>query len=259
MEKPKIAVWKFTSCDGCQLSLLDCEEEILMVAGEVDIAYFLEATRRQKSGPYALSIVEGSISTPEEAQKIQMIREESDFVLVIGACATSGGIQALKNYKNVKEYTSIVYATPSYIDTLDNCTPITDHIKVDFELRGCPINKKQLLEVIASFLVKKKPNVSNSSVCVECKIEGYVCVMVAKGTPCLGPITHSGCEALCPAYDRGCYGCFGPKENSNYSGLSKWLLERGLTTKALIQKFQTFNVNAKENREAVKSYENKND
>ncbi|HEX6606022.1 MAG TPA: oxidoreductase, partial [Chloroflexia bacterium] len=208
--KPKLAVWKFSSCDGCQLSLLDCEDELLAVAGAVDIANFPEASRAVVKGPYDLSLVEGSITTPHDAERIREVRRVSRFLVTIGACATAGGIQALRNFKDVQTLIPLVYARPEYISTLDRSTPIAAHVPVDFELRGCPINKAQLLEVLNAYLHGRKPNVPPHSVCVECKLRGTVCVMVAHGTPCLGPITHAGCGALCPTYHRGCYGCFGP-------------------------------------------------
>jgi sulfhydrogenase subunit delta len=181
--KPKLAVWKFASCDGCQLSLLDCEDELLAVAGEVEIANFLEASRAVVKGPYDLSLVEGSITTPHDTERIHQIRRASKRLVTIGACATAGGIQALRNFKDVKEFMRIVYATPAYIETLNKSTPISDHVFVDFELRGCPISKHQLVEVISAFLQDRKPNTPPHSVCVECKLRGTVCVMVAHGTP----------------------------------------------------------------------------
>ena len=219
--KPRLAVWKFASCDGCQLSLLDCEDELLAVAGAIDIAYFPEATRATVSGRYDLSLVEGSITTAHDAERIHEVRRRSRVLVTIGACATAGGIQALRNFADVKEYTSVVYARPEYIDTLATSTAIADHVTVDFELRGCPINKRQLLEVVSAFLAGRRPVTPPHSVCVECKLKGNVCVMVAHGTPCLGPVTHAGCGALCPSYDRGCYGCFGPKETPNTPSLSR--------------------------------------
>lgn len=242
--KPKLAVWKFASCDGCQLSLLDCEDEILAVAGAVDIAVFLEATRAEMDGPYDVSLVEGSVTTPHDAERIREIRENSKILITIGACATSGGIQALRNFRDVEDFVSIVYARPDYIDTLATSTPIADHVPVDFELRGCPVSKAQLLEVLAAFLSDRKPAIANHSVCVECKLKGNVCVMVAKGTPCLGPVTHAGCGALCPSFDRGCYGCFGPMESPNTQALRPWLKRLGMDDRALSQLYGTFNVNA---------------
>ena len=207
-KRKKLAVWKFASCDGCQLSLLDCEDELLAVAEAMQIAYFVEASRVKVKGPYDLSLVEGSITTLSDAERILQARRESKYLVTIGACATAGGIQALRNFKDVREFINVVYATPDYISALDQSTPISAHVKVDFELQGCPINKRQLIEVISAFLNERKPNTPPHSVCVECKLRGNVCVMVAHGTPCLGPVTHAGCGALCPTYDRGCYGCF---------------------------------------------------
>lgn len=220
--KPKLAVWKFASCDGCQLSLLDCEDELLAVAGAVEISYFMEASSAPVKGPYDISLVEGSITTSHDAERIQQVRRASRCLVTIGACATAGGIQALRNFADVHEFISIVYATPAYIETLKKSTPITDHVFVDFELRGCPVNKHQLIEVLSAYLNGRKPNISSESVCMECKRRGVVCVMVAQGMPCLGPVTHAGCGALCPAYNRGCYGCFGPKETPNTDSLSAW-------------------------------------
>jgi coenzyme F420-reducing hydrogenase gamma subunit len=242
--KPKLAVWKFASCDGCQLSLLDCEDELLSVAGAVDIAHFLEASRATVKGPYDLSLVEGSITTPHDADRIREVRGASKVLVTIGACATAGGIQALRNFRDVREFISVVYAKPEYIDTLATSTAIADHVKVDFELRGCPINKQQLLEVLSAFLRGRKPNVPASSVCLECKRRGTVCVMVAHGTPCLGPVTQAGCGAICPSYHRGCYGCFGPKETPNTASLSRAWSGFGVSERDLVRAFQSFNARA---------------
>jgi len=239
--KPKLAVWKFASCDGCELSLLDCEDELLAVAGAVDIAYFPEASRAAVTGPYDLWLVEGSITTPHDEERIHRVRRASKYLVTIGACASAGGIQALRNFQNVKEFISIVYATPRYIQTLDKSTPIAEHVFVDFELRGCPINKRQLVEVLSAFLNGRKPNVPPHSVCVECKGRGTVCVMVARGTPCLGPVTQAGCGAICPAYARGCYGCFGPKETPNTASLAAWWSGLGVPEEDLVRAFRNFN------------------
>ena len=242
--KPKLAVWKFASCDGCQLSLLDCEDELLTVAGAIEIAYVLEATRAEVKGPYDLSLVEGSITTAHDARRIRQVRKSSKTLVTIGACATAGGVQALRNFRDVKDFIDIVYARPDYIDTLATSTPISDHVRVDFELRGCPINKRQLLEVIGAFLKGRTPAVPANSVCIECKQRGNVCVMVAHGTPCLGPVTHAGCGALCPSYNRGCYGCFGPMESPDVEALGRWLQRLGMDDEAIGLLYGTFNVNA---------------
>jgi coenzyme F420-reducing hydrogenase gamma subunit len=247
--KPRLGVWKFASCDGCQLTLLDCERELLTVAEIVDIAYFPEATRSSVKGYYDLSLVEGSITTPHDAERILDVRRRSDVLVTIGACATAGGIQALRNFADVKEFASIVYARPDYIETLSTSTPIADHVPVDFELRGCPISKHQLVEVLSAFVVGRRPITPPHSVCIECKLKGNICTMVAHGTPCLGPATHAGCGAICPSYYRGCYGCFGPMETPNPPSLSRRLKDLGLDEGALQSFWHSFNANASEFRE----------
>jgi coenzyme F420-reducing hydrogenase gamma subunit len=207
-------------------------------------------------GPYDLSLVEGSITTPHDAVRIQQVRRASKYLVTIGACATAGGIQALRNFKDVQAFLRIAYATPAYIETLATSTPIASHVRVDFELRGCPINKHQLLEVISAFLHGRKPHTPASSVCLECKRRGTVCVMVARGTPCLGPVTQAGCGALCPAYDRGCYGCFGPQETPNTASLSAWWQGHlGVPPADLVRTFRSFNADAEPFRRESEAHE----
>jgi sulfhydrogenase subunit delta len=239
--RKKLAVWKFASCDGCQLTLLDCEDELLQVAGAIEIAYFLEAGMAEVGGPYDLSLVEGSVTTPADVARIREVRAASRRLVTIGACATAGGVQALRNFAEVEEYLSIVYAQPEFISTLGESTPIAAHVPVDFELRGCPIDKRQLIELLAAFLHDRRPEVPAHSVCVECKMRGNVCVMVAHGTPCLGPVTHAGCGALCPTYHRGCYGCFGPTESPNTTALADQVEADGLAAIDLVRLLRTFN------------------
>lgn len=239
--KPKLAVWKFASCDGCQLSLLDLEDEILRVANRIQIAYFLEASSATASGPYDLSLVEGSITTAHDRERIKHIRSQSRVLVTIGACATSGGIQALRNFANITEFISAVYAHPEYISTLEHSTAISDHVRVDFELRGCPINKSQLLEIIIAYTAGRKPSIPTYSVCMECKMRGTVCVTVARGTPCLGPVTQAGCGAICPAYDRGCYGCFGPQDTPEMAAMSKVLTAHRMSSRHIQRILRTFN------------------
>jgi len=253
--KPRLAVWKFASCDGCQLSILDCEDELLALAGAIDIANFPEATSTVLPGPYDLSLVEGSITTPDDLERVQSIRRQSRHLVTIGACATAGGIQALRNFADVREFTATVYARPEYISTLATATPIGAHIKVDFELRGCPVDKHQLLEVIAAFLQNRSPNIPTQSVCMECKARGTVCVTVAQGTPCLGPVTQAGCGALCPAYRRGCYGCFGPVRQANTAALARELTAHGMSERDIHRVFRTFNASAPEFREEAQRHD----
>lgn len=254
--RPKLAVWKFSSCDGCQLTLLNCEDELLAIAGALDVAYFPEASREMVDGPYDLSLVEGSISTEDDAERIRAVRRDSKLLVAIGACATAGGIQALRNFTDTAALTRIVYAEPSYIETLDTSTAISEHVKVDVELRGCPIDKGRLLELVTAYLHGRKPRLPSQSVCTECKARGVVCLTVAHGTPCLGPVTHAGCGALCPGYDRGCYGCFGPKESPNPASLARhWRDRLGVEREDLVRALRTFNANAPAFREESKAHE----
>lgn len=212
--RPKLAVFKFASCDGCQLSILNLEDDLLALGQTLDIAYFPEASSAMETGPYDLVLVEGSITTEEDAHRIRSVREQAKVLVTIGACATAGGIQALRNWADVEAFKRAVYPSPEYIQSVSTSTPISEHVHVDFELWGCPIDKGQLLRVITDLMAGVQPRVPVDSVCLECKRRGNVCVMVAKGLACLGPVTRAGCGAICPSMGRDCYGCFGPSESS---------------------------------------------
>jgi sulfhydrogenase subunit delta len=188
--------------------------------------------------------VEGSITTPADAERIQQVRAVSGQLITIGACATAGGIQALRNFSDVTEFMSVVYAHPEYLATLDRSTPISAHVTVDFQLRGCPIDKHQLLEVLSALLQGRKPRIPTYSVCVECKRRGTTCVAVAHGQPCLGPVTQAGCGALCPTFNRGCYGCFGPNDTANTASLADRLRADGMSETEVMRFFRTFNAGA---------------
>ncbi|MFV8750264.1 oxidoreductase [Nannocystaceae bacterium ST9] len=219
--RPRLGVFKLASCDGCQLTLLDLEDELLAIAGAIDIVHFPEA------GPIAdahdrfdLVLVEGSVSTPEQLIELREIRARASKLITIGACATAGGVQALRNFSDHAEFARVVYARPDYVASLATSTAVAAHVPVDFELRGCPISKFQLLELISATLAGRRPDIADESVCMECKRAGNVCVMVVGDQACLGPVTHAGCGALCPKFSRGCFGCFGPKEHANTASLA---------------------------------------
>ena len=213
-KRPRLGVFKFASCDGCQLSILNLEEDLLALGQALDIAYFPEASSALNTGPYDIALVEGSITTAEDAHRILSVRQQAKVLITIGACATAGGIQALRNWADVEAFKRAVYPRPDYIQSLSTSTPISEHVHVDFELWGCPIDKHQLLPVITDLVVGVQPRVPADSVCLECKRRGNVCVLVAKGLPCLGPVTRTGCGAICPSMGRDCYGCFGPTEGT---------------------------------------------
>jgi sulfhydrogenase subunit delta len=219
MAKPTLAVHKFSSCDGCQLSILNLEDELLDLVAAVEVAYFLEATSNIQPGPYDIAMVEGSVTTHHEAERIQKIRKESGTLIAIGTCATAGGIQALRNFTRADELASFTYKHPEYLEYLETSTAISEHVPVDLEIWGCPLNKYQLLEAVVALLQQRKPRLPTHSVCLECKCKGTVCVMVASGIPCAGPATRAGCGALCPSNGRGCYGCFGPAPEADLDAL----------------------------------------
>jgi len=242
--RPTVAVWKFASCDGCQLSILDCEEELLQLVGTVRIAHFLEMSRATVKGPYDLSLVEGSITTEDDVKRIKQVRRMSHKLITIGACATAGGIQGLRNFEASGQYASVVYAHPEYINALDTSTPISAHVPVDLELYGCPIDRFQLLGVLTAILAGRRPRVPGHSVCQECKGRGTVCLLVSRGTPCMGPVTRAGCGAICPSVDRGCFGCFGPTDTANTASLTGQFRAEGLTPVDTSRLFRTFNAAA---------------
>ena len=251
MSKPKVAVYKFSSCDGCQLSLLNLEDELLDLAGAVDLAYFLEATRRIIPGPYDIALVEGSITTPHEVERIQEVRREAKFLIALGTCSTSGGIQALRNFADVEDLSQVVYPHPEFLHTLKTSSPLSEYVTVDLELWGCPVNRYQLLEVLIALLGNRKPMLPTHCVCLDCKRNGIACVMVAHGIACLGPVTRSGCNALCPSSARGCYGCFGPIPDANIPAMVPLLKTVEAYPGETAHLFRSISANAPRFRQAV--------
>ena len=248
--KPSLAVFKFASCDGCQLSILDVEEHLLAVAEAVAIVTFPEASREVLPGPYDVGLVEGSVTTPHDLERLKEIRAQCGLLVAIGACATAGGIQALRNTRDVAELSTMVYAHPEYLDVLEESTPASAHVDVDLEVPGCPGSGHGLVSILGAVLAGRRPELPQHSVCLECKLRGTTCVVVAKGMPCLGPVTRAGCGALCPSYDRGCYGCYGPSNVVNVEALAERFDADGRAT--LVRGLQGFNVGAPKFEEAVK-------
>lgn len=239
--KPRIAVHKFTSCDGCQLAFLNLGETLLQLADMVDIVHFAEAGPVAPDADIDIAFIEGSVSTPEEIERIQAIRVHSRFLVPIGACATAGGIQALRNYADAPRWIADLYASPEYIRSLATSTPLSAHVKVDLELWGCPVSSRQILGALRALLFGVVPAEENDKVCLECKRRQHVCVMVAKGLPCMGPVTRTGCGALCPGFGRDCYACYGPAENPNTASLARWIEGLGYAPASVARRFLTVN------------------
>lgn len=240
-EKPKIGVYKFTSDDGCQLAFLNAGDEFLRLSELVNIVHFAEAGAIDLDSKVDIAFIEGSISTPDELERIQKVRVNSQYLITIGACATAGGIQALRNFVDIKEWMSSIYASPEFIQTLATSTAISQHVRVDLEIWGCPVNIKQIIDVIRSLLFGVKPSIKQDAVCMECKRINKVCVLVAKGEPCMGPVTMTGCGVLCPSLGRACYACYGPKENPNPNSLGRWFEGFGLLPEKIARLFLHIN------------------
>ncbi len=243
-KKPIVAIHKFSSCDGCQLAFLNLGKNLIKLTELVNIVHFIEAGPMDFDAEVDISFVEGSISTEEEETRIKQVRKNSKYLISIGACATAGGIQALRNLNDVKAWTASVYAHPDYINTLDTATPISDHVHVDLELQGCPVNSHQVLSAIRALLYGVTPVQDQDKLCSECKRLGQICVMVTKNMPCMGPVTRTGCGVLCPRQARDCYACYGPAENSNTESLSQRFQTMGLSSKSIAHRFMLFNTNA---------------
>ncbi|HME69624.1 MAG TPA: oxidoreductase [Myxococcota bacterium] len=234
----RLAVHKFASCDGCQLQILNLEDDLLWLSRRIEIAHFPEASSRSLEGPYDLALVEGSITTPRDAERIRRVREQTRTLITIGACATAGGIQALRNWADVEEWKRQVYPEPRWLEVLPTSTPISAHVRVDDEIHGCPVSKEQVLRVLARALLGTTPDLPGHSVCLECKRQGNVCVVVARGLPCMGPVTKAGCGALCPHLGRDCYGCFGPCDDPNPEALADHFQELGVEPADLVHRFR---------------------
>ena len=254
--RPRLGVFKFASCDGCQLSLLNLEDELLPLLERVELVQFFEASSRaDEEGRLDVALVEGSITTAHDAQRIRRVRERSALLVTIGACATSGGIQALRNLADVESWKAAVYPRPEWIEVLGTSTPIADHVKVDVEIQGCPVNKEQVLRVLLRLLLGSLPDLPSASVCLECKRRGNPCVLVAKGVPCLGPVTRAGCGAICPSLGRDCYGCFGPAADPNPASLMRQLEAGGLSRADSVRRLRHVNGWRREFRELADALE----
>jgi coenzyme F420-reducing hydrogenase gamma subunit len=239
--KPAIAVHKFASCSGCQLAFINMGEDLITLTEHVSIVHFPEAGQLGPNTSVDIAFIEGSVTTPEDVERLIEIRERSRYLVTLGACATSGGIQALKNNADADAWLKSVYAKPEYVESLSTSAAISKHVKVDFELWGCPVNVRQVTWVVRQLLNGVQPIDANEKVCAECKRQNTVCVLVSKGEACMGPVTRTGCGALCPSFGTACYACYGPAEALNTQSLGERFIGLGLQPGAIAQKFHMIN------------------
>ncbi len=246
-KKPAIGIFSFTGCDGCQLELINREEILLDLAKEVDIIHFPLTQENNNDGPYDIAIVEGGITKKEDIQKIKDVREKSKCLIAIGSCAIYGGVPAMKNFLRDDEPELTVYSKTGFVDSIP-AAGIGKYVKVDFNLRGCPPNKDEFIEVVKQVLLGKTPKESSSPVCVECKQNKNPCFLLEKEF-CLGPLTYSGCDAICINNGVPCEGCRGPLDDANIAAEVKLLKTFGMTEEDVKEKARLFSATAKKYEE----------
>jgi len=238
---PKAAFFSFTCCEGCQLMVLSCEDELPEILRQVDIVNFREAmTERHED--YEIAFVEGSISRKEEAHKLRKIRKKARVVVALGACSSTGGLNCLKNRFPMRYLQEEVYGRGAHrqkaFDT-ETVRPIDAFITVDYYIHGCPIPKKEFLSVLTALLMGSVPKIPNHPVCVDCKLAGNICVF-EKDKTCLGPVTRAGCDAICVTYGAVCWGCRGLVDDPNIGAHTETLKRYGLTPESVMDSFNLY-------------------
>ncbi len=237
--KPKIGVFSFTSCEGCQLTILNLEDQLLAILGHLDIVNFREAID-EKRDDYDVAFVEGSITREVEVREINEIRARAKFLVAIGACACLGGVNGMKNLHDLEDAGRTVYGEGSkYFDTLPT-RRVADVVKVDYEMHGCPIDKGEFLRVTAALLMGQTPKQPTDAVCTECKAKANVC-LYDKGEHCLGSVTREGCGAICPTYGEICIGCRGFVEHPNLASIVEVMKSRGLGRRDIANRLTRYN------------------
>ena len=239
MKKPSVAVFKFSSDAGCQLEILNLENNLLDILELVDFTYFPMASRYYGPGPYDIGFVEGAVTSPEEIARIKHVRAQCKILVALGSCACFGGLPSIKNSLSQREVEEKVYPDTSVIHSI-KAMGIDQYVKVDAYLKGCPIDKNELVELIKGILLDIKPYLRPHSVCIECKLRENPCMFLGDGRVCMGPVTSAGCGAVCPSKNRPCEGCRGPANDPNASSLARTLLEYGLSPREVELKFRKY-------------------
>ncbi|HDN79277.1 MAG: NADH:ubiquinone oxidoreductase [Chloroflexi bacterium] len=237
--KPRVAIFEFGCCEGCQLQIVNLEEKLLDLLDLVDVVVWREARSEHAEGPYDISFVEGSITRDEEMERLRWIRENSKILVALGACAHIGGINCLKNFMDQDEVRRYVYGDKADWFPSIPARPLSAVVPVDYAVPGCPIDKEEFLEVVKALALGKTPPIPNYPVCVECKMAENVCVF-NKGMVCLGPVTRAGCNARCPSNGNKCIGCRGLIDDPNVNSHKEVLAEHGLTVEDILGQFRLF-------------------
>jgi coenzyme F420-reducing hydrogenase gamma subunit len=239
-EKPRIGVFKYSCCAGCEFQLIYFQQYVLETLGAVKIDYCrMLQSGGIEEGPFDVALVEGAITEQWQADQVKKIRAVSKYVIPIGSCAVCGGVPAIKNIAEEFEAEQRVYSDLSPIHSV-KAYPIDQYVKVDGYIKGCPMGVRDLTELVISLLLGKKPDFLEFCVCVECKLKNNICVLVAYDEPCMGPVVNAGCGALCPSHNRACYGCWGPMKDANAKALADHFEKMGLSRQEIIGRFTEF-------------------
>ncbi len=255
MKRLKLAVFSLTSCDGCQVVLLQAFKQLLQLERYIEISHFPLLKDKNKRGPFDISIVEGSVVNKRDIKKIKQIRKKSKILIALGTCATHGGVQAVKNFMPQDKVVHAVYP-PGFIKDATEVSGIGRHVKVDYEIWGCPPVAEDIVKLLKKLMVGQKPkNINEEPVCVECRALGHECLL-EKGILCLGPITHKGCNAICISAGRGCYGCRGFLNEGNVKQLLKKLTEMGYSIGQIEDILSVYMSNSKKVKRVIEYGEN---
>ena len=238
MEKPRVAFFDFASCEGCQLQVVNLEEDLLKVLAVVDIASFREATK-DHSDDYDIAFVEGSITRPADESRLKGIRSNAKVLVALGSCAALGGINCLKNFQPQEDVRKFVYGDKAFQYDTYPARPLKAVVPVNFEIPGCPVNRGEFATVVKDLLLGKKPRIPNYPVCVECKMAENICVF-EKGMTCMGPVTRAGCSACCVLEGSFCWGCRGLVDDPNVDSEREILAKHGLSVQDVLGRFRLY-------------------
>ena len=253
--KLKVAVHKLTSCSGCQLAFINQGPKLLNLLELASFTHFIEAGLYDPEQDVDVALVEGSVSTDDDLARLKKAREHSRWLISMGACATSGGVQALRNFADKEVWKNNVYPHPEFIEELRDSTPVAEHVRVDFELWGCPVTQLQVTQLLQQLSVGVFPKDNAEKLCMDCKRQNQVCVLVTQNQPCLGPVVRTGCGALCPSFGKACYGCFGPSEQPNCHSLTNRFAGFGLLPEEISQRFAAIHSHLPPYKEQIKHWD----